>query len=261
MKTRLILIVLLLAVAVTPGLAQQDTTSTLTVGGLTFAVDPDFAPGMQIMRHTAASTETMPVEPPHTMITLYDGAETVPGILQANGSIMLYEAATMTEGDAEYTRRVETLQGLLDEQTDLTTFMRGNLPGEEIDVTLPFLPVFMAAQIIRAQAKYVELDGLSGIRYITTYRQDVGPFAADGFLLTFQGISDDGATVVTAAFPISIDLFPVEATGADFDYTAFVETYDEYLAESIETINDAGASNFTPSLDVLDGIIESFVIE
>jgi hypothetical protein len=261
MKTRLFLLVLLLIVAVTPGLAQEDTPPTITIAGLTLAVDPDFAPGINVMRYGEAQTDMMPVAPPHTVITLYDGESAVPGILEAAGTIMIYETAALAEGDSEYTRRYESLRTLLAEQTDFTAFMQATMPGESVETTLPFLPVFPAAQIIRALPEYVDLDGVSGISYVTAYAQALYPFTAGEFMLTFQGISDDGEALVTAVFPINIDTFPAEPPAADFDYDAFIATFETYLTESIDTINNADASMFTPSLATLNGIIESFVIE
>lgn len=261
MKTKLVLIVLMLTVAVMPGLAQQDTASEITIAGLTFSVDPAFAPGVNVIRYSESQLDTMPIAPPHTAITLYDGTATIPGLLESAGTIMIYEVAALSDGDDEYTRRYEALQALLEETPDLDTFMQPNMPGEDVEFTLPFLPVFPAAQVTRAQAEYVELDGLRGIRYVTVYAQAMYPFVADEFLMTFQGISDDGDHMVTAIFPISIDLFPAEPPAPDFDYDGFIGTFETYLAESIEAINTAEDTVFTPSLVTLDDIIGSFTIE
>ena len=60
------------------------------------------------------------------------------------------------------------------------------------NTSLPMLPVVPAAQVFRAQAQYVDLPGLSGIRYLTYYSQGISPLTATDILYVFQGLSADG---------------------------------------------------------------------
>jgi heat shock protein HslJ len=98
---------------------------------------------------------------------------------------------------------------------------------------------------------------VSGISYITVYRQDASPLVGSELLYTFQGLSADGAQYVAAIFRLNTELLPAEIP-ADFDYEAFIEEIDPYMADTVATLNAGTADDFTPSLTTLDALIQTF---
>jgi hypothetical protein len=143
------------------------------------------------------------------------------------------------------------MQSLLDQRPDLASYMTMD---STILNALPFLPVFPAAQVIRARAQYVETDAVMGISYITVYRQDIGPFIASEFMYTFQGMSKDGMYYISAMFPVEPSMFPAEYPVVDlttFDMVA-------YANDSIAQLNAAVPEDVTPSLTSVDAVFASF---
>jgi hypothetical protein len=124
---------------------------------------------------------------------------------------------------------------------------------------LPFLPMFPAAQVIRARAHYVETPSVSGVAFVTVFRQDAFPFVADEFLYTFQGVSTDGSTYIAALFPVEASVFPAELP-SDFSYEEWSEAIPAYMNESIARLNEAAPADFTPSLDQLDQLLNSLTV-
>jgi hypothetical protein len=125
------------------------------------------------------------------------------------------------------------------------------------DRVLPFMPVFPAAQVMRARARYVDTAAVAGISFVTAYRQDASPFINNEFLYTFQGLSTDGTYYVSAIFRLMTDLFPSELP-ADFDYEAFAASLMDYFTDSTALLNDATPEAFSPSLTTVDAVIQSF---
>src|SRR5690606_9659844 len=106
-------------------------------------------------------------------------------------------------------------------------------------------------QVIRAHAQYLDTGSLSGVSYITVYRQDVSPFVSNEFFYTFQGVSADGLFYVSARMPLTVSDFPSQIP-ADFDMDEFAAGFNDYLTESVTTLNAAAPEAFSPALGNLD---------
>ncbi|HRW10623.1 MAG TPA: hypothetical protein P5121_36215, partial [Caldilineaceae bacterium] len=79
--------------------------------------------------------------------------------------------------------------------TTTTTLLRSLLqdrPALDTAEALPYLPLVNAAQVMHAQAQYIEFDGGTGIRYLTAFHQAAFPISNADLLYTFQGLTDDG---------------------------------------------------------------------
>lgn len=118
---------------------------------------------------------------------------------------------------------------------------------------LPFLPLFNAAQTFRAHVAPATFSGGSGIRYVTMYSQAFIPVSNAEIFYTFQGLTDDGMSYVSAILPVRLDSLPDavdvstwQAPGDDY------QAYLEGIASELEAI-DAG--DFEPSLEDLDALI------
>jgi len=125
---------------------------------------------------------------------------------------------------------------------------------------LPYLPIPEAAQMMHADAIYLPFKNGTGIRYITHYAQDVAPYTADCFFYTYQGLTNDGKTYVSATFPLYTPLYPKE-TPANFDYKNFEKQEAAYRAAGIRKLNAADLNkDFMPSIALFDRLIASIQI-
>ena len=253
---RLFVVIALLLTA-TPALAQNGT-HTVSFDGFRFSFDDAVASRIMIQHYPGDIPEIGPggADAPHLQFELSHVSrdpmpEAPPPVV---GSVRVYEIASMAAYEG-YPEQVERLQALLAERPDLTPSMAvvENLTHN----TLPFLPILPAGQLIRARAQYVDTPAVSGISYIVVYRQDVAPLLSNDFHWTFQGISADGSRYVSATLRLSTPLFPDEIpAGYDWD-----QTEAEWIAEfneGIVTLNAAGPSDFSPSLDALDALVRTF---
>ena len=131
--------------------------------------------------------------------------------------------------------------------------MHGKLEPSEL------LRVMDAAQVIRAQAQYVDTGTVSGIRYLTTYAQGPMPLVSNSVFYTFQGISVDGTRYVSAIFMLNASMFPADA-GPDFNYEEFVANIGTHFNDGITALNAAAPDAFAPSLTTLDTLVQSLAI-
>jgi hypothetical protein len=126
---------------------------------------------------------------------------------------------------------------------------------------IPFLPMFNAAQMMRAQVKYLDFQTGSGVRFLTQYGQDYFPINNRDMFYTFQGLTDDGQYYVAAIFPVSHPNLPadgMEVPGGDRD--AFANNYESYVADIELLLNVQDLSSFTPNLSFLDAMIHSLEV-
>ncbi|MFN8528441.1 MAG: META domain-containing protein [Anaerolineae bacterium] len=199
-------------------------------------------------------------QPPQTAFYIYDS--TVPtennfGTAAARASVTVYDLGQF--GGYDFSQNeVSALRDLLTQRPDLTTFERAATASDTGSIALPFLPVYPAGQVLRAHTSYVQTTTLSGISYITVFRQDVSPFTADEFFYTVQAITNDNHYYVSAIQRINIASFP--ATLDSVNYDEFTATIDQYFADSIAQINNAAAGDITPATTLLDDVVNSLTI-
>jgi len=259
MRTKLVslILVLIFALGLSPVSAQDGEQHTVLFDGFSFSFDAALAANVNIWQYAGdpADRDGLPEHPSRCLCCTTNGRA---------GKRLRWQRRCLRLQDADlagytpYQDELARFQTLLAERPDLTPYMA--TPENVSDNTLPFLPIFPAAQVIRARVQYVDMPSVSGISFITAYREDAFPFLADGFLYTFQGLSADGAYYVSAVFPLNTVLFPTDMP-ADFDYDAFVENINAYFAESVAALNRAAPEDFAPSLATLDVVIQSFVFE
>ncbi len=132
-------------------------------------------------------------------------------------------------------------------------------------IELPYLPWPSAAQQFYANVEFLESQAGSGLRYLTQYIQDVGPVTNQGLFYTYQGITTDQKYYISAVFPVNHSELPLdwddyfEPNGTD--YESFEENYTGYLDLTVKMLDETGADDFKPSLQLLDEIIKSLNIE
>lgn len=232
-----------------PAIAQENPANTVSFNDFSFSFDAGLATHVSITHYLSEPTDVFPPQGEHTHFIIYGEDPPDASIV----GIRVYRIDDLAAH--EHTQQqVTQLQALLTERRDLTQLVNSTLPP------LPFLPVQAALQTIHARAQYVGTPAVTGISYITAYQQVAEPLLQDIFLYTFQGISTDGVHYVSAAFRVNPESFPTEMP-ADFDYQAFPDQLPDYLTESAAQLNTAPVDTFTPSLDLLDAVIESFAFE
>jgi hypothetical protein len=258
MKTRLTILVLLaLLLAVVPAAAQGGMGHTIAFDGFSFRLDAALAANVNIVPYPGDPVDLAQPggpEPAHTRFLLYDAFPAPESQWDAIGGLRVYRTADIANYEFSAIQ-LSQLQALLAQRPDLTPFMATSAAGSG-NTALPLLPVVNAAQVIRAQAQYVDLPGLSGIRYLATYGQGIMPITSRDVLYQFQGLSADSQYYVTALFTLETPLFPAEVA-ADFNYDAFMAGFSDYLSQSVATLNAAAASDFSPALDQLDALVAS----
>ena len=258
MKFKRIAFIALMALLAIPALAQNDE-HTITFNNFSFSFDSTLASSVNITRFAGDSLDPEHPGGPevaHTQFLLYSDPP-VPTIITAataairvyrTADFAFYEATTRSSPFAELQR----LQMLLSERPDLDRFMEAT---EDPDL-LPFMPRLTGWQIIRARAEYIDTSSLQGVSYVTVLRiDDSYPLLGSDFLYTFQGISRDGLYYVATISKLSTGLFPSH-TPAEYDET--ILSQPDYLSQSIATLNDASPDDFTPSLDALDALVQTF---
>jgi hypothetical protein len=156
----------------------------------------------------------------------------------------IYEAV----GINEVTTQIETLNQLLTSRP------------EAVEQAIPvFPPLGETEQDLRAQVKYLDFAGGSGVRFITHFAQEASPITNDTIFYTFQGLTADGRFYIAFYQPVSTSTLPntFEDSVAAADYEAFAASFDSYLAETVQSLNALPATDYTPDLSQLDTLIES----
>ncbi|HEY9678536.1 MAG TPA: hypothetical protein V6C76_11035 [Drouetiella sp.] len=110
---------------------------------------------------------------------------------------------------------------------------------------LPILPDSDGAELLHSKIKPLAFKSGSGITFIACYGNGDGPYKADDFFYTFQGITADGKNYVSF-------FWPVTATGMKPDT-------EQKKAEKF--IEDLPRAKFSPSLEALDKAVSSISIK
>jgi uncharacterized protein YraI/WD40 repeat protein len=124
----------------------------------------------------------------------------------------------------------------------------------------PALPLNNAAQVIHAQIHYLDFQTGRGVRFLTQYNQEARPINNQELVYVFQGLTEDGLHGVTAYFPVNHPSLPDGPQMSDADYQDLMQNLDARLAEATHALNDSRADSFSPSLTLLDDVIQSLQI-
>jgi hypothetical protein len=259
MKIKLLVLIAVVMFNVMPVWAQDYGTHTVGMDGVSFSFDAAIAENVNIVAFAGDPVDMQaPGGPqaPYTDFVLYNGTPAPESDFDAAGSVRIYRTADFA-AYPEHQNRLIALQNLLAARPDLTQYMVWSINPN--DVTLPFLPVYPAVQVIRAQPQYIDTGMVSGIRFLTTYAQGPMPLLSNSVFYTFQGISTDGTRYVSVTFTVDSTMFPA-AVPADFNYDALGANPASYFNESIATLNAAAPGAFAPSLTALDAVVQSLAI-
>jgi hypothetical protein len=112
---------------------------------------------------------------------------------------------------------------------------------------------------VQVHVKYLRFENGEGVRFLTSYSEEIGPVTNETLFYTFQGISSDREYYVSFFFPVDTRQVPdlyAETLAAE-DYWLFVSRYDTYLGDTIDLLEKTPSSGFSPDLRLLDKLIES----
>jgi hypothetical protein len=221
-----------------------------TFQNLTFAFDASIA-GSWEAAEVLNNIETAPPGPemgPNRIAVSFPGYVNNNEWLSPN--LFVYKVSDLagTHEANEY----DALNTLLTTQPDLSSYSQQQW--------LPFLPLMNASQAIHAAEQYLDFGSGTGIRYLTVFSQEAAPFTGERVWYSFQGLTTDGEYYVAAFFPLQTDLLPAEITMDAGDYDLFIQTYDDYIAETTTLLSEAAVSEFFPNVGVLDAMMQSITI-
>ncbi|MCD6401961.1 MAG: hypothetical protein J7L73_08555 [Anaerolineales bacterium] len=123
---------------------------------------------------------------------------------------------------------------------------------------IPFLPVFNAAQFMQAQVRYFDFQNGKGLRFVTQYGQAANPINNKEMFYTYQGLTNDKKYYLSAILPVSHPYLPDPSTVTMDD--AFYNYFQTYVGQIESELNDRPADSFYPSLEILDAMMQSFLI-
>ncbi|MCX6037458.1 MAG: hypothetical protein NTW99_06155 [Chloroflexi bacterium] len=129
--------------------------------------------------------------------------------------------------------------------------------------SLPFLPVFNAAQIFFAGYQVVPCKSGSGIRFLTEYAQDYAPVNNTDLFYTYQGLTSDGQYWVSAILPINNPILPANADNppGGVSWEEFSNNFEPYITNMINQLNSQTSDSYTPTLTSLDALVASITIQ
>jgi len=124
--------------------------------------------------------------------------------------------------------------------------------------SIPFLPLFNAAEFMQAQVHYFNFQNGSGVRFVTQFGQAAWPINNNDMFYTYQGITNDGKYYISAILPVSHPSLPDPNTVSMDE--AFINNYMTYVAQVEIDLNAQPPESFNPSLTIFDEMLQTFNI-
>lgn len=254
-----LVVVALFALAVP--MQAQDATSSVSFDGVGFDFSHTLGRSVNILRSPRQGTDELPLgegAPAHIVFSLYprqSEAKRVPALWDLPGSVNVYRTRAL-EGYAVATRQWTELQRILTDRPEPQVLEADAVDGS---APLPYLPVAEeAAQALVARVGYIDTPELSGVAYVTGFRQGEYPFTRDDLWYSFQGLSTDGRWYVAVNWRLRAGMFPRTVSQADAERVgSSARRWERYIRESVATLDAAEPTAFLPSLDTLDALVRS----
>ncbi len=129
------------------------------------------------------------------------------------------------------------------------------------------LPDALLYSKIYALAKPVTFQNGHGIRYVIKPDTAIAPITNQDIFYYFIGVTNDGAYFVSVIFHVNTSFLvadsnkdsPTPPDGVPFNWGADLD-FAKYKADIIQKLNDTPAEKYTPSLILLDKMIESIQV-
>ncbi len=246
------------AVTVAPATVEPLTGIELNLGGVYMVLPPCLAAGA-----VGALEPAMPPDPQGGPGSVYPENRLI--TFQSYPLVgKFFEPEIHVYPLAEYTAMLDTVD-------DTVANLQALISNQTADpaTAIPFLPGFNAAQVFRAQVKYVNFANGQGVRFLTEYGQYSAPVNNHDLFYTYQGLTADGAYWVSIIFPVnaaylqpSFDDPTLPPGGVAMpDYTSAPEADIQGYYTTMKTmLNTTPDNQFSPGLDCLDQFVQSLSI-
>jgi hypothetical protein len=142
----------------------------------------------------------------------------------------------------------------------IATDLKILLETKQTGVQLPLLPLFSEAEVMHAQVQFMDINNVSGVRFLTQLAGGIIPINNSELFYTFQGLTSDAKYYISVILPVSNPNMPPEPNIGG-DLTTAVNDYRTYLSDIITFLNEQPASNYMPDLNVLDMLIDSLEVK
>lgn len=142
------------------------------------------------------------------------------------------------------------------------------------------LPPFNAGLVLDARNEIFDFQNGKGVRSIQEYHQFSAPVTNDYLIYSYQGITSDGKYYVSFVAPVRVTFLIDESYNPDpssttptplapadgFTYPAASTLsggpeYDQYIQAIADKFAQTPPNQFEPSLDVLDALVRSILIQ
>jgi hypothetical protein len=118
--------------------------------------------------------------------------------------------------------------------------------------------IFNAGQFFQSNVRTLDFQNGSGARWLSQYGQAYFPIGFPRLFYTFQGFTEDGAYYLSVILPVAHTILPPADSVALDD--AFFNNYESYSAENASLLEAQPDASFTPSLELLDQMVESIMV-
>lgn len=135
---------------------------------------------------------------------------------------------------------------------------------------LPTVPFFNAKLVFASNMKIITFQNGSGIRFLTEIAQYPASVNNNQLFYNFQGVTHDGTYYIVAVFPITT---PGLAETSDTEAALPINgisypdmndpnaDWNGYYTAAVNFLNTIPADSFTPTLEQLDELINSILID
>jgi hypothetical protein len=226
----------------------------LTWEGASFIIPSELASGAKGEKMTAVESNSgapWEIAPTHLRFTLTEYP------LQGKfheSRIFVYPVAEYSERNPKAAEQIERLRRVV-------------TGAALLEETLPTIPFFNAAPLIAAQIKILPFqNGGGGVRSLTQYAQYAAPINNHEVFYHFQGLSNDGNYYIIAILPITAPVLaedekPEAAIPAEgVPIPTGIGPNEVYYFSVTEKLNSLAPDAYTPSLSILDALIQSMIV-
>lgn len=230
--------------------ATQTSGNSVSLENVSFVIPIGLAEAANTEKMTAVETNSgasWEIGPTHYRFTLtgYELQDTF-----HEPRIYVYPAEAYAQANASAAEQIERVRKIL----------AGSALLRE---TLPHVPFFNAEAQLAAHIKIIPFENGSGVRALTQYAQYAAPINNHELFYHFQGLTSDGEYYVIAILPISAPVLAEDekpeasVPEGGVPIPTDIGPNEVYYFSVTEKLNSLAPDDFTPSLNMMDALIQS----
>lgn len=210
--------------------------------GISFYRSNDLASDWTVEITPVGLTEGPQGAPSHYSFTLSGFA----GSTRA-GAIRVYPLANFTDQYPDHNATI----------TDIRAFLAA---PDTFPNNVPLIPLG-APDVFHARVQPMQFQNGQGVRFLLTTNFQVSPLANSNLQYVFEGFTYDGLYYVSVIMPLAHPSLPDVVPGMDAEQMqAFDAGFEAYKQGLVDAFNTADAASFTPTLAMLDELVNSITI-